>query len=129
MNANLYLLLNGETAGPYTAASVKVMWESGAVSGLTMCCLENAQQWVPLRTFADDLRISPAPVRVNHQPPPRPGFVGTIVNLCNATLRAGFFVGGVTLIVLGAVSCLTFIGAIFGVPMIAFGALFVFLAR
>jgi hypothetical protein len=124
---SLYLLLNNQTAGPYAAPSVKSMWDAGAVNGLTLCCLEGMADWVPLRTYAEDLGVAMvrpfAAPDYSHSPYSAPlrEPVIQVAKRGNGCL----FAIGLMLTVFGALACLTFIGSILGVPMIIFGLLMV----
>ena len=42
--ANYYIIVGGETKGPYTIGQLRSMWQSGIITSKTFYCQENATE-------------------------------------------------------------------------------------
>lgn len=117
-----YLMLAGGTAGPYTLGEVQQVANSALANGATLACQEGGHQWTPLAVALPQIGfVQPAAAKRS--------FGQGIVNTIHGMLQAGFFVAGICLLILGAISCLTFLGMLWGLPMIFVGAVCLFLSR
>jgi TM2 domain-containing membrane protein YozV len=55
-----YVILDGQTAGPYTIGQMRHMWREGRIHAETQHFMDGYAEWLPLHVFAADLD-DPAP--------------------------------------------------------------------
>jgi hypothetical protein len=59
------ILQNHETKGPYTIGQLRSMWNSGAITGDTLYCEEDSDQWETMERLATELDQPQGPPPLN----------------------------------------------------------------
>ena len=101
---SFFIYKNNQQYGPYSIEQLKAWVSTGQVETTDLACYEGATTWAPLSTLIVTTQVQPAAF-VNY--PPSWGWGWIVVGFI------GFF--------LGALLCVTVIGAIIGIPMVVIG--------
>ena len=80
MSGWYYADRNREQHGPVTADELVTHYRFGRIALGDLVWREGLPQWQPLRDFADELGLDPAPVEAAPAPPPVPPAEMTAVN-------------------------------------------------
>ena len=110
---NLLIYKNGQQHGPYSVEQLNDWLLSGQVHPSDMACYEGSTVWAPLNTLSN-LGIR-APAFAPQTAPRSEGW--------------GLIIGGAVIDLIGALLCVTVIGAIVGIPMMIGGTVMIWSGR
>jgi hypothetical protein len=108
----MYIHRGNQQHGPYGSADVRAWLSSGQILPTDLACYEGSTDWIQVYSLPN-MQV-PLPM----QPQPAPGGSGV-----------GLMISGSVLGVLGALLCITIIGAILGIPMMIGGLVMVVVGR